>query len=43
MTVEEAENLARRRHRQRRELLGGLLPADPVVDLPALYGRGDTT
>ena len=43
VTVEEAESLARESHRQRRNMLENLVPADPVVDLAALYGLGDTT
>ena len=43
VTVEEAEEAARRRHRQMSRLLGQLAPAPPLVDLAALYALGDTT
>ena len=43
VTVEEAEGLARQAESRRREIVGSLVPAEPIVDLAALYGLGDTT
>ena len=43
VAVEEAESLARQKHRQGARLIEALRPAEPIVDLAALYTLGDTT